>query len=200
MNEFFVRIFIIELRKAGFPEASYDAENGHIIVSPHYTRFFVNCEDDEYIVHYNQESRKDLRFVKSILNNAAMIAATWERSSPMDVASISHFRKLLEWHDIVLAARDDGEHGLHFAVWRYDSDRRGVSNGSYTDDITGAMQNFVGRSGLYPRERLYNITQLKLISSCLTYRLENDGRLFPDTEQEIKSILFYLDDLDGGMV
>ena len=81
MNELFIRFFITELRKAGFTEANYDAENEHIIISPLYTRLFVKYEDDEYLVCYNQHSRKKMRVVKSILDATVMITAAWERSS-----------------------------------------------------------------------------------------------------------------------
>jgi len=93
---------------------------------------------------------------------------------------------------VTLSARDDGARGLHFVTWQYDRNRK-VERGNYTESIGGAMRDFAGRSGLIPKELIFDGAQLDLIRSALAYRLENDGEIYPDTEREIKSVIDALD-------
>ena len=191
MNELFVRIFLSELRKAGFTEAFYDKEQDWVVISPQYSRFYVALEDGEYLIHYNGESQPLMPKIQSIRDTAFMLTAAWEQSTPMPVGK---FRKLLEWNGVVLAARDDGDRGLYYVTWRYDSGRQEAYGGFYTDNIADAMRDYIGRSGLYPRERLFTNAQIEGIRRALAYRLEHDGGLLPDTEKEIKSILLAIED------
>lgn len=192
MNELFVRLFLAELRKAGFSKAFYDKEQDRVTISPEYSRLFVAYEDSEYLVHYNDDSRFLLSEIKSIRDETVMVTAAWEQSSPsMEV--VARFRKLMEWNGVILAARDDGERGLYFATWRYDRNRQ-VDHGNYTGSVSGVMRDFVGRSGLIPKKLIFDDAQIDLIRSALAYRLVHDGEMLPDTEQNIKSML---DDLDN---
>jgi len=191
MNELFVRFFLSELRKAGFSKAFYDKEQNRVTISPEYSRLFVTYEDDEYLVHYNGDSRFLLPVIKSIRDETSMVTAAWEQSSP-DMEVASRFRKLLEWNGIILAAWDDGERGLHFVTWRYDRNRQ-VDHGHYTESISGAMRDFAGCSGLIPKELIFDCAQLDLIRSALAYKLEHDGETYPDTGRNIQLIIDALD-------
>lgn len=193
MNELFVRLFLSELRKAGFHNAVYDAEQQSVIISPEYTRLFVKYEDGEYLIHYDAESCSVMPVIKSIRDKTRMVTAAWELSEPDGIPGTARFHKLIEWNGVVLAARDDGERGLHLVTWLYDSDRQGVSDGHYTNDVTGAMRDFTGRSGLIPKDRIFNDGQLDVIRSALAYKLENDDEIKPDDEKKIKSLLFILE-------
>ena len=189
MNELFVRFFLAELRKEGFVQAVYDEERERITISPQYSRFFVTYEDNEHLIHYDAGSHALLSKVKTIRDAALMLVQAWEYSEPVIDNSPNQFRKLMAWNDIVLAGRDNGKLGICFATWQYSRDRQSVTNGFYTDSMADAMRNFVGRSGLYPKELLFDGTHLDLIRSSLAYRLEHDGELYLDTVSNIKSIL-----------
>lgn len=193
MCELFVHFFLSELRKAGFPGASYDKEHNRVIISPDYTRLFVAYEDGEYLVHYNEDSRPLMPLIKSVRDLSRALTEAWTQSSPDETVGTTRFRKLLEWNRVILAARDDGERGLHFVTWQYDNDRKGVSDGHYTTDIISAMKDFTGRSGLIPKDRIFNDEQLDLFRSALTYKLENDDELSLDAEEKIKSLLGVLE-------
>ena len=199
MNELFVRFFLTELRKNDFTKAFYDREQSRVIISPEYSRFYVTYEDGEYLTHYDKESRAFLTKVKTVLNWARVLAFKWDHSAPMRGENLGRFKNLLEWNSIVLAARDDGARGLHYVTWqRSAADRRSVGHGYYTDSITAAMKNFAGRSGLYPSELMFNSTQIDLIRSALAYRLEHDGELSLDAEDQMKAILDSLYDEENG--
>lgn len=193
MNELFERFFLCELYKAGFLKAVYDKKQERVIISPKYERLFVTSEDGEYPVHYNEESKHLVPPIRFIIKMSAMMAAMWEQAPPMDISDVARFRKLLECNGIVLAARDDGNNGLHFVTWQYTYKRQGVGTGHYTNDFSGAMQDFVKRSGLMPEELIFDNAQLGLISSAFTYRLENDVNLQLEDEQKIEEILSNLE-------
>ena len=61
------------------------------------------------------------------------------------------------------------------------------------DSIVGAMRDFAGRSGLIPKELIFDGAQHDLIRSALAYRLEHDDDIYPNTEREIKSVIDALD-------
>ena len=191
MNELFVRFFLSELRKAGFSKAFYDREQDRVVISPEYSRLFVAFEEGEYLVHYDKDSRFLLPVIKSIRDETIMVTVAWEQSA-QKAEDVARFRNLLEWNGVTLSARDDGARGLHFVTWQYDRNRK-VERGNYTESIGGAMRDFAGRSGLIPKELIFDGAQLDLIRSALAYRLENDGEIYPDTEREIKSVIDALD-------
>lgn len=193
MNKLFVRFFLAELGKAGFGEAAYDNGQERLIISPKYSRLYVAYEGGEYLIGHDEESRSLLPKIRAIIDNAKMITSAWEHSLPMRAENLTRFRKLLEWNGVVLAVRDDGKRGLYYVTWRRSVGTKGVENGYYTDNIAKAMQNFVGRSGLYPRERLFDDAQVDLLRRTLEYRLEHDVGLYSDTRQEMKSILTNLE-------
>jgi hypothetical protein len=195
MNDLFIRIFIAELRKARFNQAFYDKEQERIIISPEYSRFFVTYEDGEHLIHYNEQSREFRVKVRSILDTAAMLAKAWDHSAPMRAEKLNGFRKLLEWNGMILAARDSAANGLTFVTWHYCYARQSMGSGFYTEDIAAAMRNFVGRSGLYPKDLLFDYSQLAWIRSCIEYRLEHDGGLFPNHIEDMQSILTALEEV-----
>jgi len=49
----------------------------------------------------------------------------------MPIKDVAEFRLLSECNKIVLAARDDGDRGLHFVTWEYSYDRKDVGAGHY---------------------------------------------------------------------
>jgi hypothetical protein len=193
MNELFVRLFLSELRRAGFGEASYDREQERVNISPAFPRFFVSREGGEYLVHYSEESRKLLSPVRYMIDGVSMLVAMWEQSAPMEIEDVARFRNLLDCNGVVLAARDDGDRGLHFVTWVYSYNRQSVGNGHYTTDFRHAAKDFAGRSGLVPKETVVNDTQLGLLRSALAFRLKNDESLSVNDERETQDLLHGLE-------
>lgn len=197
MNEMFVRLFLIELNKSGGMKAVYEKEPERIVISPKHAGFFsplhVVYEDGEYLIRYVSKERQIMQIVKRIMGKVTAIMAAWEQSTPM---CVEKFRKLLEWNGVMLAARDDGDQGLHLVTWRCYRDPQSVESGNYTTNISGAIWDFIGRSGLVPKERLFDDAQLYVIRSALSYRLGNDGNMLPDDEEKIKAILSALAESD----
>jgi hypothetical protein len=78
-------------------------------------------------------------------------------------------------------------------TWKYDSNHNDVRWGNYTSNIKAAMADFVKRSGLIQKERLFSDKELIAIRAALAYRLVNDGNLYPDDTAMIHHILLNLE-------
>ena len=75
------------------------------------------------------------------------------------------YRVLADFGDAVLAGHPS-ERGVQFVTWEWDSDREGVHHGHYfQDDYEAAKRDFTVRSGLLPKEVLFEPEQLDEIAS-----------------------------------
>jgi|GEM_PF-1238158 hypothetical protein len=211
MNEMVKRLMLVELRKQGYHRARYDAEKDAVLPSPasgiemrEHEIWWPRGKDTPYVLGELWQSDKD-REEKSrrlvyhtflpILNKATEMAAAWENAKPMPIRDVSEFRLLSEYNNIVLAARDDGEHGLHFTTWQYTYDRKGVGQGHYTTDYEGAKKDFATRSGLIQEKVFFQPEQLKQIYTALLFQGKNDDELTYDTEKKLHAVIEKLENI-----
>jgi hypothetical protein len=128
------------------------------------------------------------------------MTAAWENAMPITVNDDNEkYRKLSEYGRIVLAARDDGDYGLHFVTWEYSYDRKGVGQGHYTTDYEGAKKDFATRSGLIQEKILFQPDQLKQIYSALLFQGQNDDELTYDKEKELHAVIEKLENICPGL-
>ena len=88
-------------------------------------------------------------------------------TAPLLKASGLHgdYRVLADFGSAVLAGHPT-ERGVRFVTWEWDFDREGVHHGHYfQDDYEAAKRDFTVRSGLLPREALFEPEQLAEIAS-----------------------------------
>mgnify|MGYP006986254758 FL=1 len=88
-------------------------------------------------------------------------------TAPLLKASGLHgdYRVLADFGDAVLAGHPT-ERGVRFVTWEWDFDREGVHHGHYfQDDYEAAKRDFTVRSGLLPKEVLFEPEQLAEIAS-----------------------------------
>lgn len=210
MNEMLKRLMLVELRKQGFTQARYDPEKDVIFPTPDFPK--IEMHEDEiwrpadepnppYILgqkwYSSEELSKKLVYgtLLPILNKTMEMTAAWENAPPMPIKDVSEFRLLSEYNNIVLAARDDGEYGLHFTTWQYSYDRKGVGLGHYTTDYEDAKKDFATRSGLIRENELFEPDQLKQIYSALLFQGKNDEELTYDTEKELQVVIKKLENI-----
>ena len=99
------------------------------------------------------------------------------------------YRILADFGDAVLAGHPS-ERGVQFVTWEWDWDRKGVHHGHYFQNgYEEAKHDFVRRSGLLPKEALFEPEQLDEIHRALTFVCEQDEDLSIGREKEIKAIM-----------
>ena len=99
------------------------------------------------------------------------------------------YRILADFGSAVLAGHPT-ERGVQFVTWEWDFDREGVHHGHYFQDgCEEAKHDFVRRSGLLPKEALFEPEQLAEMHRALTFVCEQDEDLSIGREKEIKTIM-----------
>ena len=99
------------------------------------------------------------------------------------------YRILADFGDAVLAGHPS-ERGVQFVTWEWDWDRKGVHHGHYFQNgCEEAKHDFVRRSGLLPKEALFEPEQLDEIHRALAFVCEQDEGLSIGREKEIKAIM-----------
>ena len=122
---------------------------------------------------------------KTLEYMAAMETAPQLKASGLD----GDYRILADFGDAVLAGHPS-ERGVQFVTWEWDWDRKGVHHGHYFQNgYEEAKHDFVRRSGLLPREALFEPEQLAEMHRALAFVCEQDEGLSIGREKEIKTIM-----------
>ena len=122
---------------------------------------------------------------KTLEYMTAMEAAPRLKASGLD----GDYRILADFGDAVLAGHPS-ERGVQFVTWEWDWDREGVHHGHYFQNgYEEAKHDFVRRSGLLPREALFEPEQLAEMHRALAFVCEQDEGLSIGREKEIKTIM-----------
>ena len=122
---------------------------------------------------------------KTLEYMTAMEAAPRLKASGLD----GDYRILADFGDAVLAGHPT-ERGVQFVTWEWDWDRKGVHHGHYFQNgCEEAKHDFVRRSGLLPKEALFEPEQLDEIHRALAFVCEQDEGLSIGREKEIKTIM-----------
>ena len=99
------------------------------------------------------------------------------------------YRILADFGDAVLAGHPT-ERGVQFMTWEWDFDREGVHHGHYfQDDYEAAKRDFTVRSGLVPKDALFEPEQLAEIYRALRLVREQDESLSFGRDQELTELM-----------
>ena len=147
-------------------------------------------------VLFRQERVDDLGAqdaLQTVINTAAMTAeymTAMERAPVLQATGLEgDYRILADFGDAVLAGYPS-ERGVQFVTWEWDWDRKGVHHGHYFQNgCEEAKHDFVRRSGLLPKEALFEPEQLDEIHRALAFVCEQDEGLSIGREKEIKTIM-----------
>ena len=131
--------------------------------------------------------------LQSVIHIAAMTAeymTAMERAPKLQATGLEgDYRILADFGDAVLAGHPS-ERGVQFVTWEWDWDREGVHHGHYFQNgCEEAKHDFVRRSGLLPKEVLFEPEQLDEIHRALAFVCEQDEGLSIGREKEIKTIM-----------
>jgi len=131
--------------------------------------------------------------LQTVINTVAMTAeyvTAMERAPKLQATGLEgDYRILADFGDAVLAGHPS-ERGVQFVTWEWDWDYKGVHHGHYFQNgYEEAKHDFVRRSGLLPKEALFEPEQLDEIHRALAFVCEQDEGLSIGREKEIKTIM-----------
>ena len=99
------------------------------------------------------------------------------------------YRILADFGDAVLAGHS-AERGVQFVTWEWDFDRKGVHHGHYFQgDYEAAKRDFTVRSGLVPKDALFEPEQLAEIYRALRLVREQDESLSFGRDRELAELM-----------
>ena len=147
-------------------------------------------------VLYRQECVDSVRAqdaLQTVIDTAKM---TTEYMAILETATLlkaggltGDYRVLADFSSAVLAGHPT-ERGVQFVTWEWDWDRKGVHHGHYFQNgYEEAKHDFVRRSGLLPKEALFEPEQLDEIHRALAFVCEQNEGLSIGREKEIKTIM-----------
>ena len=82
------------------------------------------------------------------------------------------YRALAEFNNVVLAGLQT-RYGMEYATWEWVQNHTSLWQGHYGDSYVAAKQDFITRSGLFPKERIFSDQQLAEIYRCIRETLES---------------------------
>ena len=131
--------------------------------------------------------------LQAVIDTAKMTSeymAILETALRLKVGALTgDYRALADFGSAVLAGHPT-ERGVQFVTWEWDWDREGVRHGHYFQNgYEEAKHDFVRRSGLLPREALFEPEQLAEMHRALAFVCEQDEDLSIGREKEIKTIM-----------
>lgn len=99
------------------------------------------------------------------------------------------YRSLADFGGTVLAGHPT-ERGVQFVTWEWNYDREGVHHGHYfQNDYDAAKRDFTVRSGLVPKDALFEPEQLAQIYHALSFVREQDETLSFGRDQELAELM-----------
>ena len=147
-------------------------------------------------VLYRQENVDSIRAqdaLQVVIDTAKMTSeymAILETAPRLKASGLTgDYRVLADFSSAVLAGHPS-ERGVQFVTWEWDWDYKGVHHGHYFQNgCEEAKHDFVRRSGLLPKEALFEPEQLAEMHRALTFVCEQDEDLSIGREKEIKTIM-----------
>ena len=147
-------------------------------------------------VLYRQECVDSVRAqdaLQTVIDTAKM---TTEYMAILETATLlkaggltGDYRVLADFSSAVLAGHPT-ERGVQFVTWEWDFDRKGVHHGHYfQDDYEAAKRDFTVRSGLVPKDALFEPEQLAEIYRALAFVREQDESLSFGRDRELAELM-----------
>ena len=154
-------------------------------------------------VLYRQENVDSIRAqdaLQTVIDTAKM---TTEYMAILETATLlkaggltGDYRVLADFSSAVLAGHPT-ERGVQFVTWEWDFDRKGAHHGHYfQDDYEAAKRDFTVRSGLVPKDALFEPEQLAQIYRALSFVREQDETLSFGRDRELAELM----DQVGGLL
>ena len=141
--------------------------------------------------HIDTDEKKSLlsRIQDHYLNVAEYISA-YENAPPLKAQGLEDgYNLLAEYNRVVLAVKDQGQHGYIFATWDRTYNDTGVTLGHYSYDYESAKEDFAVRAGLVSKHKIFDNDQMKDIYRALHYYRNENEDITIKQDDELKEIM-----------
>ena len=147
-------------------------------------------------VLYRQECVDSVRAQDALQSVIDTAKTTSEYMTILETATLlkaggltGDYRVLADFGSAVLAGHPT-ERGVQFVTWEWDFDRKGVHHGHYFQgDYEAAKRDFTVRSGLVPKDALFEPEQLAEIYRALRLAREQDESLSFGRDRELAELM-----------
>lgn len=146
-----------------------------------------------------REAAKDRAY--KVVSSVAQYMAQMESAPFLNAVGLEDkYKALADFNGVVLAGCQT-EHGVQFVTWDWAHDRKGVCYGHYYTGLYSsgnydvAKRDFAVRSGLIPKEQVFEKNQLIEIYRCCTDTLQGSFSLTYKQEQTIASVRDQIEEL-----
>ena len=131
--------------------------------------------------------------LQSVIDTAKMTSeymAILETAPQLKASGLDgDYRSLADFGGTVLAGHPT-ERGVQFVTWEWNYDREGVHHGHYfQNDYDAAKRDFTVRSGLVPKDALFEPEQLAEIYRALAFVREQDESLSFGRDRELAELM-----------
>lgn len=147
-------------------------------------------------VYYRREDTDTPQAEDALFRIEDIAAKTLEYMTAMESAPrlkagglTGDYRILADFGGTVLTGHP-AERGVQFVTWEWDFDREGVHHGHYfQDDYEAAKRDFTVRSGLVPKDALFEPEQLAEIYRALRFVREQDETISFGRDRELAELM-----------
>ncbi len=201
MTELFKNQLLHELSQAGFHQARV-ADNGESIVPvPEHPKLCIKPQHVQFDSNASQAERDLAHWQMTDIQQRTIDACNmWEQSREMPGKNMGaeNFRFISDVNGVMLAARNDGERGLHFVTWAYNHDRSSLEHGHYTTSFSSALEDYATRAGLVPKEQIIDPANAPLLYKALQV-MESNYWLTQEHDRQVSELCSQLRRIDHAV-
>jgi len=175
MSELKQKLYKYELAKVGFNDADFSPTFNSLLVNTK-KPFMIEINDRGDVFYGRAYKRLALDTIVPIARKVQESTDMWKKSYPVPMERLSNFNIFAEYNNVVLAARDDVQHGrgFYFATLGFNSKRTKLISEHYTEDYDDAKTSFVICSGLVQEEKILTQDLAVDIIAAIDFYMKND--------------------------
>ena len=163
----------------------------------------INCIEGT-ITYHHASDQGEIDLIRDLINDLQEQERNFTRADPMQVEGLKHYKVLAEYNNVILAAcESEGMNSsLHrvnsyqYVTWEKDNGGAGVHSGNYfSDNYTGAKENFAARSGILRKSKLLSETEMMAIYSGIVKLEDNENnsdgsnKIYKQIKEKIQNII-----------
>ncbi len=163
----------------------------------------INCIEGTITYHHTSD-QEEIDSIRDLLNDLQEQERIFTEADPMQVEGLKHYKVLAEYNNVILAAcESEGMNSsmhrvnsFQYVTWEKDKEGSGVHSGNYfSDNYTGAKENFAVRSGFLRKSKLLSETEMMAIYSGIVKLEDNENnpdgsyKIFKQIKEKIQDII-----------
>ncbi|EPR11447.1 hypothetical protein [Ruminiclostridium papyrosolvens] len=165
----------------------------------------INCIEGT-ITYHHASDQEEVNSIRDLINDLQEQERNFTSADPMQVEGLKHYKVLAEYNNVILASfESEGiNSSMHrvnsyqYVTWEKDNGGLGVHSGNYfSDNYTGAKENFAVRSGILRKSKLLSETEMKAIYSGIVKLEDNENnddgsyKIFKQIKEKIQEACRY---------